>query len=196
VKLTAKVKLLADLAQTAALLETLERVNQACDWVSEKAWKAKKFRQYSIHALTYGTLRERFGLSAQLAVRCIAKVADVYKVDKKTQRAFHAHGSIAYDSRILTWDIKSQSVSIRTLGKRLKIRFSAGAPQLALLGSQRGESNLIYSRGTFYLAATCEVTESAQVKPSSFLGVDLGIAEIASTSDGVRHRGHAPPSAD
>ena len=188
-RLTAKVKLLTTPSQDAALLETIERVNQACNWVSERAWKVQEFRQYSIHALSYLTLRGKFGLPSQIAVRCIAKVADSYKLDKKSKRTFRAHGSIGYDSRILGWKTTEQTVSIRALDKRLKVGFAAGAPQLTLLAGQHGESDLIYCGGRFYLGATCEVSESAQTEPSAFLGVDLGIAEIASTSDGLRYSG-------
>ena len=188
-KLTAKVKLLTDETQRAALLETMERVNQACDWVSEQAWKAQEFRQYSLHALVYPALREKFGLPSQIAARCIAKVADAYKLDKKTKRTFRIYGSIGYDSRILGWNVSSQTVSIRGLHKRLKIRFAAGDRQLAQLANQRGESDLIYQRGEFYLAATCDVAEPERVNPAAFLGVDLGVAEIASTSDGLRRSG-------
>jgi hypothetical protein len=42
VKLTAKVKLLANREQWGALAKTtLKAANAACDWISEKAWAAK-----------------------------------------------------------------------------------------------------------------------------------------------------------
>jgi hypothetical protein len=41
VKLTAKVKLQAGEVQARALLETLERSNEACNWISEQACIAK-----------------------------------------------------------------------------------------------------------------------------------------------------------
>jgi hypothetical protein len=62
---------------------------------------------------------------------------------------------------------------------------------LELLQHQRGESDLAYRRGVFYLAATCDVTESATAEPSDVLGVDLGVANIASDSDGLRYSGSA-----
>lgn len=186
----AKVKLLADDAQRAALVETMERVNLACDWVSEIAWQAREFRQYSIHRLAYRAIREQFGLPAQIAIRCIAKVADAYRLDKKIKRTFRPHGAISYDRQILRWDMDRMDVNIRTLHVRMDIGFVAGGPQeFALWMGQGGESDLIYQDGACYLAGTCEMPEPAQDEPASFLGVDLGIANIATDSDGRQHSG-------
>ena len=38
-----------------------------------------------------------------MLVRSVAKVADAYKLDKKTKRTFRPLGSIAYDARIMTY---------------------------------------------------------------------------------------------
>jgi putative transposase len=186
----AKVKLLADDAQRAALIETIERVNLACEFVSEIAWQAQEFRRYSIQVLAYRALREEFGLPSQIAVRCIAKVADAYKLDKKTKRTFLRHGSIAYDRRILAWNLDAATVSIRSLHARLSIRFAAGGRQEFVLPMGHGrESGLIFQHGNFYLAATCDMPEPAVLEAAAFLGVDLGIANIASDSDGHQHSG-------
>lgn len=41
----------------------------------------------------------------------------------------------------------------------------------------------------FYLVAVCEVSEAEQYEPDRFIGVDLGIANIATTSTGYRAAG-------
>lgn len=111
-KLTAKVKLLPTDEQRHYLLETLERANAACNWISQQAWTTRTFGQFKLHKLTYYAVRERFDLTAQIIVRCISKVADAYKPDKHMQRTFKSHGGIAYDNRILKWKTDSQVVSI------------------------------------------------------------------------------------
>ena len=67
------------------------------------------------------TCAERYGLSAQMTVRLLAKVADAYKLDRKRQRVFHPHGSIAYDNRILAWKLDAQTVRIWTIAGRQTI---------------------------------------------------------------------------
>ena len=44
--------------------------------------RSKLGQQDLLQKLAYAELRERFGLSAQMAVRCIAQVCEAYKRDK------------------------------------------------------------------------------------------------------------------
>ncbi len=188
-KLTATVKLQPDESQRQLLFETLERANAACNYISEQAWAAKSFGRVPVHELTYHTVRKQFGLAAQLAVRCIGKVVDAYKLDKKTKRLFKKLGAVPYDSRILNWRIPERHVSIWLLGGRQEIDFVTGAHQLTLLQYQQGESDLVCKKGEFYLFTTCDVPDEIPFDPDGFLGVDLGIANIATDSDGEMYSG-------
>lgn len=188
-KLTAKLKLLPTSEQRKVLLETLERANEACNYMSKLAWDSKTFRQYDLHRLCYYDVRDRFNLSAQMTIRIEAKVADSYKPDKKTKRIFKPHGAIAYDSRILTY--KDEQVSIWTLQGRQKIPYATGERQAELMKHQKGESDLVYIRGEFYLLATCDIPEPTPEDVEGWLGVDAGIVNIATTSDGEPMSGEA-----
>lgn len=182
-------KLIPTPAQRKTLIETLERANAACNYAANIAWQTKTFRQFSLHGLVYREIRERFLLAAQMAIRVEAKVADAYKLDKKTQRTFRPHGAIAYDSRILKWHVAQQIVSLWTLEGRQTIPFQAGAQQLALLQYQDGESDLILIRGEFYLLATCTIQEPSTKEVEGYLGVDLGVVSLAVTSEGQTFTG-------
>jgi IS605 OrfB family transposase len=122
-------------------------------------------------------------------VRCIGKVADSYKLDKKARRTFWKHGAVTYDDRILSWNVAERTVSIWTLAGRKRFAFEAGPRQLALLASRQGESDLILHRKTFYLAACCEIQQPDPSDIDDFLGVDLGVNQIAVDSDGKRYSG-------
>lgn len=187
-KLTAQVKLLPTPEQADALKRTLVQANAACQFVSDTAWKTKTFRQYDLHRKCYQAIREQFGLSAQVTVRVIAKVADAYKLDRKTKRTFKTTGSIAYDDRILSWRLQDQTVSIWTVNGRLRIPFVCGERQLELLRTRQGESDLVLYKGMFFLSATCEVEEPKPVDVEGVLGVDLGVTNIAVDSDGEVHK--------
>jgi predicted transposase len=95
-KLTAKVKLIPTEAQADGLKRTLEKANAACDYISDRAWDARTFGKFQIQKLVYEDVRAKFDLTAQVVIRCIAKVTDTYKLDKKTKREFKPHGSIAF----------------------------------------------------------------------------------------------------
>jgi IS605 OrfB family transposase len=189
VKLIAQVKLLPSKAQAQALKNTLELANAACDWISELAWDAQVFKQYDLHKLIYHRARSHYDLSAQVIVRCIGKVADAYKLDKKTARTFKTHGAIAFDDRILSWKTDKQAVSIWTLAGRQKISYVCGERQKRLLESRIGETDLVYRKGDFYLLAVCEVPEPTPSDVDNVLGVDFGIIKLATDSDGQSYSG-------
>jgi putative transposase len=189
VKLAAKVKLATTPEQSGALLDTLKRTNEICNSISGEAWKAQAFQQFAIHKLAYYSAKEKSGLTSQILVRAISKVADAYKLDKKTQRTYRPTGSIAYDDRILRWHVGEGFVSIWSTVGRLRIPFVGGERQLEQLRTRKGEADLLLQDGEFYLVATCDVTDEPMAIPTEFLGVDLGIANIAADSDGNRYSG-------
>lgn len=190
-KLIAQVKLLPDPDQHDALKRTLEQVNAAANHISRYAWHNRVFRQYDLHHALYYAVREQFGLTAQVVVRVLAKVADAYKLDRKHARTFKPHGSIAYDKRILSWKLDARTVSIWTVNGRETIPFVAGDHHLALLATMQGEADLLYRRGSFYLYQTCEVDEPPTGDVEEFLGIDLGIVNLAADSDGDTYSGEA-----
>ena len=184
-KVIAQLKLQPTDEQHDALLETLERANAACNYISERAWEEKTFQKFDLHKLTYYPAKQQFQLSAQVIIRCIAKVSDAYKLDKKTKREFRPKGSISYDDRILRYS--ENTVSIWTTRGRKTIPFQYGENHRRLLDTRQGESDLIYRNGAFYLHAVCNLDEPPTDKPNGFLGVDLGVVNIAVDSDGEIH---------
>jgi len=186
-KLTAPVKLLPDAQQAGALRRTMEQANAACQFVSDRAWDTKFFRRYDLQHLCYRAIRTHFGLSAQVAVRVIAKVADAYKLDRQCKRTFKPTGSIAYDDRILSWRLDKSTVSVWTVEGRLHIPFVCGDRQRTLLQDRQGETDLVTFRGFFFLSATCEVQEPDPIDVEGVLGVDLGVTNLAVDSDGEIH---------
>ncbi len=188
-KLTAQLQLLPDKEQAQALEETLRVANCACDFVAQVAWDNQLFGKYDLQSQAYGEIRSRFGLSAQVAIRCLSKVADAYKLDQKVKRTFKPLGSIAYDDRILTYQLETHTVSIWTTAGRLKIPFVGGERQRQLLQTRQGESDLCLVKGKWFLLATCTVEENLAKSEDGVMGVDLGIVEIATTSEGKSYSG-------
>ncbi len=183
------VKLLPSEPRSEALEATLRRVNEACDYASGVAWEARTFSRYRLQQATYRDIKERFGLTAQVVIRLLAKVADAYKLDgakPSTQRKFRPLGAIAYDDRILRW--YQSSVSIWTVGGRERIPFVCDERTAALLRFRKGESDLDYRDRKWYLLATIEVEEPPPGStPEEWLGVDLGVVNVATDSDGETH---------
>lgn len=180
--LTEKVKLVPTSEEKSILLETMEIFNEACDKISAYAFSEKAFDIYSLHKIVYHEIRSEFHLPAQLTIRAIAKVVESYKLDKSAIHLFRKRGCLIYDSRILA--IKSEdTLSLTTLSGRLNIKIQSRMP-LIHRSSFRNQMDLIYVRGSFYLNLVYEVPEAPELDPQGFLGVDIGIANLAAISDG------------
>lgn len=188
-KLTARIKLLPSPEQADGLTQTLERANAACNYISEQAWASQTFRQFSLHKLTYYDVRARFGLSAQMVVRAIGRVSDAYDISKDTRRGFSKWGAFPYDDRILSYNLNRRTVSLWTLDGRMTIPFVAGPRDLELLQFRRGESDLCYVRGKWYVLATCDVETPEPIDVEGHLGIDMGLVNIAVDSDGEFYSG-------
>ena len=188
-KLTAQIKLLPTPEQEQFLRQTLETANAACNYTSKRAWENKIFRQFPLHKLTYYDTRDKFPLSAQMVVHCISKVADAYKTGNRIKRIFNPLGAIAFDDRILSYKLERKQVSIWTIEGRQHIPFVCGERQWELLQGQRGESNLCFVKGKFYLMVACDVETPEPQDIKDVLGVDFGIVNLAVTSDGEQFSG-------
>lgn len=188
-KLIARIKLQPSSRQHALLLQTLEAANAACNYVSDVAWQERVFGQFKLHKLCYASVRAQFGLGADVAVRVFAKVADGYKLDKRTKRTFKPHGAFPFNDRLVSYKLDKRVVSIWTMAGRQKMPFVVGEHAAKLLEGLRGECDLVYRTGEFYLYQCCDVDEPPTDEVDDFLGVDLGIANIATDSDGTVHQG-------
>lgn len=184
-KIIAQIKLQPSREQVAALQRTLEIANAACNAISNMAWEQQVFGKYDLQKIVYHRIKNEYGLSAQMVIRCLAKVGDSYKLDRTAQRAYRPHGSIAYDDRILSFNLANQTVSIWTVFARVKdVVFVCGELQRRLLQHRQGESDLVLRKGQFYLLVTCNVDDPTPDDVDQALGVDLGIVNLVTDSDG------------
>ncbi|MEU9344873.1 transposase [Streptomyces sp. NPDC048278] len=202
-----QVRLLPTPAQASALEATLQACNEAATWASGVAFEKGVQRNFALREHTYREMKERWGLGAQAAQHVIKKTCDAYATLKANLRAgnlgrpgskryrkaagkpvaFRAHSAQPYDDRMLSWQITERRVSIWTTAGRIKgVAFTASSEHVATLVQYRkGESDLLCRDGMWFLMATCEVPEaSVNDDPVDFLGIDLGIVNIATTSDG------------
>lgn len=176
--------------QSEALLATMRACNAAANRVSEVAFEQRTANKIAIQKLVYADLRHDFNLSAQMAIRSIAKACEACKRDKKIKPMFRELGAIAYDPRILTWKGRD-AVSILTLTGRIIVPVLYQGRWLKTTGTtMRGQADLIYRDGMFFLATVIDVPEPLQgEEPDDWLDVDLGIVNIATDSTGETHSG-------
>lgn len=188
--LTLKVKLLADQEQQSKLLETMRVFNEACNFISLLAFEKKIFNKVKLQQECYYEVREKFNLSAQFVIRAISKVTESYKGNKKTLHTFRPTGAIVYDQRLLSFK-GLEHASILTMDGRIKIPMAFGAYQKGVIDGRRirGQADLVLVDGIFYLLVVVELPDRPLTDTKDFLGIDLGIKNIAADSDGETFAG-------
>ncbi|MEV0755871.1 transposase [Streptosporangium sp. NPDC050280] len=187
---TEMLKLAPSAEQREALLATMWACNAAANRAAEVAFTHHTANKIALQKLVYTDLWHEFGLSAQMAIRSIAKAREAYKRDKKIKPTFRDLGAVAYDQRILSWKGRG-AVSILTLAGRIVVPVVYQGRWLKTSGATaRGQADLVYRDGMSYLAVVIDVPEPARGgEPNEWLGVDLGIVNLATDSTGQAHTG-------
>lgn len=97
---------------------------------------------------------------------------------------------MVYDPRVLA--LKGLThVSLLTLAGRVRVPLLYGAYQAARMHAIKGQADLLYRKGVFYLAVTLDVPEPTPGVADGTLGVDLGIVNLATDSEGETFSGQA-----
>jgi putative transposase len=191
-KLTLRIRLMPTDEQRDLLLTTMERFNEAATFAAKVGFDAKVYSPPSIHKLAYAEIRERFGLSAQMAVRAIGKAVEAFATLKKkgikTCPTFKPRGAVTYDERIMGFK-GLDKVSLWALGGRQVIPIAFGEYQGQRIDRIKGQADLIYHDGQFHLFSTVDLPEEPIEDVKDFLGVDLGIVQLATDSDGNAYSG-------
>lgn len=189
-KLTLQLQLLPTADQKADLLTTMARFNEAATFAAKVGFDAGIFGQVTLHRLAYYAIREKFGLSSQMAVRAISKAVECFQRDKTKCPVFKPRSAVCYDQRVLSFKGLTE-VSLWAMTGRLRIPFVCGAYQRERQSRIKGQADLVYRGGKFFLLCTIDLPEEAPITPVGVLGVDLGIVNIATTSDGETFAGGA-----
>jgi putative transposase len=182
-KLTIQLQILPNASQKADLLQTMERFNQAATFAAKIGFEAKIYGQVTLHKLAYYQIREKFGLSSQMAVRAIAKAVECFQRDKNKCPTFKPRSAVCYDQRVLSFKGLTE-VSLWALSGRLRVPFVCGQYQRERQGRIKGQADLVYRQGKFFLLCTIDLPEGSPVEPKDVIGVDLGIVNLATDSDG------------
>jgi putative transposase len=188
-KLTLQIRLLPDRDDAQQLRETVERFHEAADWLATVAFERTTANKLLLQRIADKDLRERFGLSAQMAVRCIAQVGEAYQRDKGIRPRFRPLAAIPFDQRMMSFRGLDR-VSLLTLAGRVVIPFLTGKSRAERIGDSKGQADLVLREdGKWFLLLTVAVPAGAPIPATDSIGVDLGLANIATDSDGDQHSG-------
>jgi putative transposase len=191
-KLTLQTQLLPDLEAAAKFKAAIERFNEAATWLAGVAFARRLSNKFELQKLCYAELRERFGLPADMAIRCISQVCEAYRRDKDKLPMFRKHAAVPYSMGKNIGFKGPDCVSISTLQGRVIVPFIMGKYQADRFGWSKGQCDLVMRKdGKWFLLVTVDVPDETKIPATDFLGVDLGIVNIAVDSDGNVHSGEA-----
>ena len=182
-KLTLQIQVLPDSNQSKLLLATMRQFNAAASHAARIGFDAGVFSQPSIHGRCYRELREKFGLSSQMAVRAIGKAVECFSCDKNRCPVFKPYGAMTYDERLMSFKGMDR-VSLLTLEGRKIIPIIFGEYQRERFDRLKGQCDLVYRNGKFYLFCSIDLPDKSPIEVADFIGVDMGVAKIITTSDG------------
>ena len=187
-KITLQTQLLPDTDCAAKLKTTVERFNEAASWLAGVAFERRLANKFTLQKLCYAELRDRFGLPADTAIRCIAQVVEAYKRDKDKQPKFHKHSAVPFSMGKNIGFKGPDRVSISTLVGRVVVPFVMGKYQQERFGLSKGQCDLVLRKdGKWFLLVTVDVPEGTETPTTDFIGVDFGVINIAVDEDGTQH---------
>ncbi len=186
-KLTLQLQLFPEMEHASRLRETVERFNAAADWLAGEAFAARSANKVELQRRHYRELRDRFGLSAQMAVRCIAQACESYKRDRNKRPRFRKHAAMPFDQRMMSFK-GIDRVSLLTLEGRVLVPLVMGKYQRERFTAARGQADLVLRKdGKWFLLVTVDVPDGMPTPTTDFLGVDLEFAQISTDLDGNAH---------
>ncbi|MBI0447178.1 RNA-guided endonuclease TnpB family protein [Deinococcus sp. DB0503] len=208
--LTAKLKLNHTREQKAALDAVTLAYRDALNYTSQKAFEmGKSSNAAKIQKEVYTTLRERFGLGAQMACSVPRYVGAAYKTlwarakqakaarerNPKARRYKGLDNAPKFVSRTLSYQYgrdysfkKGQQVSISTLNGRLVLPYEGYAKHLEYIaqGADIGAGKLWYSkvRKQYFLLVplSMELPDPEPTAHKQVVGVDVGMRYFAVAS--------------
>ncbi len=178
--------------KVAKIDELLQAFADACEYTN-KTVKPGLTNEQAMQSLVYQDVRARFGLSSQLAIQAVRRVAANRKTAKqkgKPVRKF-APTSAAYDERVFSFREHDWTVSLRLLSGRERFPLAIGNYQRSLLKGQEPKTATLLKRrnGTYYINIQIESQPELPLETDKILGVDLGRTDIAVSSKGDKYSG-------
>ena len=195
---TISIKLKPTAEQGAKLHELLDAYSQGCNMMVQAVREHRCWNKVALHHLVYYKVREALPLSANLTQKATAAVCTAYKSLKSNGHIkrnepvpeISFKGTAVHMDRQM-YSFRDDLMSLQVIGSRMKgLRMAPGNFQRqALESGAHKEGDLIFRKGEWYFNLVIETLDTPAIEGVKILGIDLGINNLAATSDGALYGG-------
>jgi len=187
--LTIRCKLKPSDIQAKAIGDTLIAFADACTWINQNV-DPKIKGKIRIQHMVYRDVRNKFELSANLAIRAITQVASNRKTAGENRIKEFKPTNVDYDQRIFQYREADEQVGLTLLHGRVRVPLDIGNYKINLLKGQNPTSATLVKKGSNYCINIQVKSEALDpIEPDGVIGVDLGITDLAVTSKGYKYSG-------
>src|SRR6266702_1965666 len=165
----------------AVVQETQRRFNEAASWIATVCWDERITNSNTAHHRVYGQTRSQFGLGEQPAP----------PPEPAACPQFGPRASIRYDARTYRL-LPLDRVSLNTLEGRITAHLLPGQRQHEMLCDpdwKIGGAEVVWRGGTYFLHVTQSKEAPDVTEADEAIGVDLGICNVATDSEGEQFTG-------
>lgn len=168
------------------IIETMQQYSYSANKVIDFGWNIQTNNKRELHDLTYYKIRNETQLPAQLVCSSRDKAVEVLKASKfkHSKPIMKKYLTIRYDARSFAFKSNQEGyyVSLSTIYGRIKVPIEIPEYYWKYLDWKVCSADLIYNKGLFLHIVFSKEIPATNVS-KGFLGVDVGINNIAVTSD-------------
>jgi IS605 OrfB family transposase len=172
------------------LVDTARTFAEACIYSAKEAIRLGIKNKLKLQYAVYKTVREKFGLSANLTIQAIRRACAAVSNKKAKPPKMFRPTSVSYDARTFEYRELEEQVSLTTIGRRIRVPLVLGKRQREMLkGKKPTSATVVRKNKDWFIHIVIDEEEPKKKGGGTPLGVDLGVRNIATMSTGKQISG-------
>ncbi|MEK6861135.1 MAG: RNA-guided endonuclease TnpB family protein, partial [Nanoarchaeota archaeon] len=167
------------------LIETMKQYREAVSYIADKGFNNKICNRYKLHHLVYYEVRDKFNLPSQFiinAIRVASQALKSIKTSKGSKPRFKEFLPLDFDRRTFTFN--SDKVRLTTIKGRIDIPVEIPEYYWKYLDWSYQTAKIIMDKkGRLFIHIAFRRDINIPTSTGKAIGIDLGIINIAVTSD-------------
>ena len=166
------------------LIETMKQYREVVSYIADKGFNNKIYRRYELHHLVYYEVKDKFNLPSQFIINAVREASQALKSIKKNKGSkpnFKEFLPLDFDRRTFTFN--SDKIRLTTINGRIDVPIEIPEYYFKYLDWSYQIAKLIIKDNKYFLYVTFRRDINMPSSTGKSIGIDLGINNIAVTSD-------------